>query len=156
MTERLVYCRVCYFAYYILFWRRGRIYPKSLCKGMAKGKLILVSWSGGKFTLHNDGSLSYIGEEAHALSINTESKFEDLRAEVAEMWNHDPDSLTIKYFLPHNNKTLITVSNDKDLQHLLDFHGNSATVDVYVLTNENQTSDQLTMSHCRYNSFHNA
>ncbi|XP_040969231.1 uncharacterized protein [Gossypium hirsutum] len=129
--------------------RRGRIYPKSLCKGMAKGKLILVSRSRGKFTLHNDGSLSYIGEEAHALSINTESKFEDLKAEVAEMWNHDPDSLTIKYFLPHNNKTLITVSNDKDLQHLLDFHGNSAAVDVYVLTNENQTSDQLTMYHCR-------
>ncbi|PPS07625.1 hypothetical protein GOBAR_AA12998 [Gossypium barbadense] len=116
---------------------------------MAKGKLILVSRSRGKFTLHNDGSLSYIGEEAHALSINTESKFEDLKAEVAEMWNHDPDSLTIKYFLPHNNKTLITVSNDKDLQHLLDFHGNSAAVDVYVLTNENQTSDQLTMYHCR-------
>ncbi|KAK8581393.1 hypothetical protein V6N13_144420 [Hibiscus sabdariffa] len=128
---------------------RGRIFSKSLCKGMAKRKLIVISRSGGKFTLSDDGSLSYCGEEAHAISINTESKFDELKAEVAEMWNYDPDSLTIKYFLPHNNKTLITVSNDKDLQHLLDFHGNSATVDVYVLTNENQTSDQLTMSHSR-------
>ncbi|KAE8655301.1 MuDR family transposase, putative isoform 2 [Hibiscus syriacus] len=65
------------------------------------------------------------------------------------MWNYNPDSLTIKYFIPHNNKSLIKVSNDKNLQHLLDFHGNSATVDIYVLTNENQTSDQLSMSHSR-------
>ncbi|KAE8658728.1 hypothetical protein F3Y22_tig00116970pilonHSYRG00109 [Hibiscus syriacus] len=116
---------------------------------MAKGKLIVISQSGGKFTLSDDGSLSYCGGEAHAVSINTESKYDELKAELAEMWNYDPDSLTIKYFLPHNNKTLITVSNDIDLQHLLDFHGNSATVDVYVLTNEDQTSDQLTMSPSR-------
>ncbi|XP_022724502.1 uncharacterized protein LOC111281133 isoform X2 [Durio zibethinus] len=117
---------------------------------MAKAKLIIICRSGGKFTLSSDGSLSYTGGDAHAISINTESKFEELKAEVAEMWKYDPDSLTIKYFLPHNNKTLIMISNDKDMQHLLDFHGNSATVDVYVLTNENQTSDQLTMSHSRY------
>ncbi|XVE89351.1 hypothetical protein DITRI_Ditri19aG0195200 [Diplodiscus trichospermus] len=114
---------------------------------MAKAKLIVVCQSGGKFTLSGDGSLSYVGGDAHATSINTESKFDELKAEVAEMWKYDPDSLTIKYFLPHNRKTLITVSNDKDLQHLLDFHGNSATVDVYVVTNENQTSNQLTMCH---------
>ncbi|XP_039004437.1 uncharacterized protein LOC120131526 [Hibiscus syriacus] len=44
---------------------------------------------------------------------------------------------------------VITVSNYKDLQHLLDLHGNSETVDIYVLTNENQTSDQLSTSHSR-------
>ncbi|XVF75071.1 hypothetical protein PTKIN_Ptkin13bG0159100 [Pterospermum kingtungense] len=116
---------------------------------MAKAKLIVVCLSGGKFTSSSDGSLSYTGGDAHAISINTESKFDELKAEVAEMFKYDPCSLTIKYFLPHNKKTLITISNDKDLQHLLDFHGNSATVDVYVLTNENQTSNQLTMSHSR-------
>ncbi|KAK6239569.1 hypothetical protein QUC31_005038 [Theobroma cacao] len=116
---------------------------------MAKGKLIAVCQSGGKFTPGSDGSLSYTGGDAHAIRINTDSKFDELKAEVAEMWKYDPDSFTIKYFLPHNNKTLITISNDQDLQHLLDFHGNSATVDVYVLTNVNQISDQLTMSHSR-------
>ncbi|XWS18025.1 hypothetical protein CRYUN_Cryun32bG0006600 [Craigia yunnanensis] len=116
---------------------------------MAKAKLIVVCRSEGKFILSSDGSLSYTGGDAHAVSINTESKFDELKAELAEMWKYDPDSFTIKYFLPHNKKTLIMISNDKDLQHLLDFHGNSATVDVYVLTNENQTSNQLTMSHSR-------
>ncbi|OMO64109.1 Phox/Bem1p [Corchorus capsularis] len=115
---------------------------------MAKGKLTAVCQSGGKFTSDSDGSLSYTGGDAHAISINTESKFDELKAEMAEMWKYDPDSLTIKYFLPHNKKTLITISNDKDLQHLLDFHGSSATVDVYVLPNENQTSHQ-TMSQSR-------
>ncbi|KAE8710973.1 hypothetical protein F3Y22_tig00110317pilonHSYRG00019 [Hibiscus syriacus] len=100
---------------------------------MAKGKLIVISRSRGKFTLGDDGSISYRGEEDHATSINTETKFHELEAEVAEMWNYDPNSLTIKYFFPHNNKTLITISNDKYLQHFLDFHGNLETIDVYVL-----------------------
>ena len=33
---------------------------------MAKGKLITVCQSGGKFTSSNDGSLSYTGGDAHA------------------------------------------------------------------------------------------
>lgn len=56
---------------------------------MAKAKLVVVCLSGGKFTLSSDGSLSYTGEDAHAISINTESKFDELKAEVAEMWKYD-------------------------------------------------------------------
>ena len=35
-------------------------------EGMAKGKLITVCQSGGKFTSSSDGSLSYTGGDAHA------------------------------------------------------------------------------------------
>ncbi|XWS36027.1 hypothetical protein CRYUN_Cryun20dG0047000 [Craigia yunnanensis] len=54
---------------------------------MAKGELITVCQSGGKFTSStSDGSLSYTGGDAHVISINTESKFDELKADVAEMW----------------------------------------------------------------------
>ncbi|RXH96797.1 hypothetical protein DVH24_009639, partial [Malus domestica] len=36
-------------------------------------------------------------------------------------------------FLLGNNKTLITVSNDKDLHRMIKFHGNFATIDVYIM-----------------------
>ncbi|CAN1160249.1 Protein FAR1-RELATED SEQUENCE 4 [Linum perenne] len=99
-------------------------------------KLIVICQSRGKFVLTDDGGLSYSGGEAHALSISRESKFDNFRAEMAEFWKYDPNAITVKYFVPHNNKTLITVSSDKDLQRLLDFHEDSSTVDAYVLTNE--------------------
>ncbi|THU58881.1 hypothetical protein C4D60_Mb03t19150 [Musa balbisiana] len=36
------------------------------------------------------------------------------------------------YFLPRNKQTLITISNDKDLQRMVDFHADSDTTDIFV------------------------
>ncbi|KAL9360235.1 hypothetical protein Peur_048358 [Populus x canadensis] len=101
---------------------------------------IVICQSGGKFTTASDGSLSYVGGDAHAISVSRETKFDDLRSEMADMWKYGADSMTIKYFLPNNMRTLITISSDKDLQRFLDFHGNSVTVDVFVIKNENSTA----------------
>ncbi|KDP28332.1 hypothetical protein JCGZ_14103 [Jatropha curcas] len=109
------------------------------------GKLIVVCQSRGKFNTASDGSLSYTGGEAHAISVSRESKFDELKSEMAEMWNYDPNSLTIKYFLPNNKQTLITISSDKDIQRMIDFHEESKTVDVYVLTNEILASEASAM-----------
>uniref|UniRef100_A0AB38Z7H9 DBD protein n=1 Tax=Paeonia suffruticosa TaxID=45171 RepID=A0AB38Z7H9_PAESU len=112
---------------------------------MAKGKLIVICQSGGKFTMTSDGSLSFMGGDAHAISVNNETQFGELKSEMAEMWKCDPDLMTLKYFLPSNKRTLITISNDRDIQNMIDFHEGSATVDVYVMTAEDPASAVSTM-----------
>lgn len=114
------------------------------CQAMGSGKLILICQSGGKFTTTSDGSLVYKGGDAHALSVSKESKFDELKSEMAEMWKYDPNSMTVKYFLPNNNKTLITISGDKDIKRLIDFHEDSGTVDVFAMVGEKPTDDALT------------
>ncbi|KAK6236141.1 hypothetical protein SCA6_011478 [Theobroma cacao] len=99
---------------------------------MARGKLILICQSGGEFVTKDDGSLSYAGGEAHALDISPETAFDDLKYKLAETCNLEYKSLSIKYFLPGNRRTLITLSNDKDLKRMYDFHGDSVTADVFL------------------------
>ncbi|RWR93317.1 hypothetical protein CKAN_02256200 [Cinnamomum micranthum f. kanehirae] len=48
-------------------------------------------------------------------------------------------SFIIKYFLPNNKRTLITISNDKGLQRMVDFHEDSDNIDVYILAGETTT-----------------
>ncbi|KAK9287904.1 hypothetical protein L1049_016348 [Liquidambar formosana] len=108
---------------------------------MAKGKLIVICQSGGKFTTTGDGSLSYSGGDAHAMSVNKNTKFDDFTSEIAEMGKHDLSSMTIKYFLPNNNRTLISISSNKDIQRMIEFHEDSATVDVYVVTTHSGAID---------------
>lgn len=99
---------------------------------MGKGKLILICQSGGTFITNDDGSLSYTGGEAEAIDINHETVFDDLKFKLAEIWDLDYTSLSIKYFLPGNRRTLINLSNDRDLKRMYDFHGESVTADVFV------------------------
>lgn len=100
---------------------------------MARTKLILICQSHGEFVTNEDGSLSYHGGEAHAVDINHETLFEHLKLKLAELWNLDYKSLSLKYFLPGNRHTLITLSNDKDLKRMYDFHESSVTADVFVM-----------------------
>lgn len=108
---------------------------------MVKRKLVVICQSGGKFTTSGDGSLLYNGGEAHAITVSSESKFDELKSEMADMWKYDPNALTMKYFLPNNKKTLITISSNKDIQRMIDFHEDSATVDIYVMKDDNPTTD---------------
>ncbi|KAK9268390.1 hypothetical protein L1049_000139 [Liquidambar formosana] len=110
---------------------------------MPRGKLILICQSGGKFVTNDDGSLSYTGGEAHAVDINHETLFDDLKLKLAEMGNLEYKTLSIKYFLPGNRRTLITLSNDKDLKRMIDFHGDSVTADVFVMGREGFNRDAL-------------
>ncbi|XP_044472285.1 uncharacterized protein LOC123200945 [Mangifera indica] len=99
---------------------------------MVKGKLILICQSGGEFVTKDDGSLSYDGGEANAITINPETAFDDLMLKLAELLNFDHKSLSVKYFLPGNRRTLITLSNDRDLKRMYDFHEEAVTADVFV------------------------
>ncbi|XP_043721787.1 uncharacterized protein LOC122669165 [Telopea speciosissima] len=119
---------------------------------MARGKLILICQSGGEFVSNNDGSLQYTGGgEAHAVDVHHSTSFDDLKLELAEMWNFDIKTMSMKYFLPSNKRTLITVSNDKDLKRMIDFHGNSVTADVFISGKERVSHDVLNMHASRGN-----
>ncbi|XP_030472877.1 uncharacterized protein LOC115690608 isoform X1 [Syzygium oleosum] len=104
---------------------------------MAAKKVIAICQSGGEFVADKDGALSYAGGEAYAIDIDQQTQLDDFRAEVAEMFGCGAaDAMTIKYFLPGNKKTLITISKDKDLQRMVSFLGDSGTVDVFVMSEE--------------------
>ncbi|KAF3958479.1 hypothetical protein CMV_016631 [Castanea mollissima] len=103
---------------------------------MAGKRIIAICQLGGEFETNSDGSLSYRGGDAHAIDIDDQMKFNEFKMEVAEMFNCSIDTMYIKYFLPGNNKTLITISNDKDLKRMIKFHGDSVTADVYVIMEE--------------------
>ncbi|XP_061991322.1 uncharacterized protein LOC133709558 [Rosa rugosa] len=100
---------------------------------MARAKLILICQCGGEFVRKDDGTLSYTGGDAHAVDINHETLIDDLKLKLAEMCNLEHKSLCIKYFLPGNRRTLITLSSDKDLKRMYEFHGNVVTADVFVM-----------------------
>ncbi|KAJ6995753.1 hypothetical protein NC653_012576 [Populus alba x Populus x berolinensis] len=53
------------------------------------------------------------------------------------MFSCNVNTMSLKYFLPGNKKTLITISNDKDLNRMIKFHGDSFTVDIYVILEDN-------------------
>lgn len=86
--------------------------------------------------MDKDGMMTYKGGDAHAIDIDDEMKFSAFKMEVAEVFNWSTNTVSMKYFLPGNRKTLITISNDKDLARMIKFHDNCATVDIYVMIEE--------------------
>ncbi|XP_054822736.1 uncharacterized protein LOC129321032 [Prosopis cineraria] len=117
---------------------------------MVKGKLILISQSGGEFLTNDDGSMSYTRGEAHAVEINHETSFDDLKLKLAELWNLQSKTLSIKYFLPGNRKTLICISNDRDLKRMKEFYVDSITADVFVSGKEGFDQESLNMNTRRH------
>ncbi|CAB4316941.1 unnamed protein product [Prunus armeniaca] len=103
---------------------------------MAAKKVIAICQSGGEFVTNKDGSLSYTGGEAYAVDIDQQTLLGDFKSEIADMFNCSAETMSIKYFLPGNKKTLITISKDKDLQRMVNFLGDTATVDVFVMSEE--------------------
>ncbi|KAL3515865.1 hypothetical protein ACH5RR_022767 [Cinchona calisaya] len=101
---------------------------------MAVKKVIAVCQSGGEFETDKDGFLSYKGGDAHAMEIDDKMKFKDFRTEVAEMFNCNIGTMILKYFLPSNKKTLITISNEKDLKRMIKFHSDADTAEIFVMT----------------------
>lgn len=103
---------------------------------MVGKRIIAICQSGGEFESNAEGLLCYRGGDAHAMEIDDKMKFKDFKLEVAEMFSCNLGTLAIKYFLPGNKKTLISISNDKDLKSMLKFHNDSDTAEIYVMTEE--------------------
>lgn len=118
---------------------------------MAGKRIITICQSGGEFFTEKDGTLSYRGSDAHAIDIDDQMKFNEFKMEVTEMFGCNTNNMSIKYFLPGNKKTLITVSNDKDLKRMIKFHDDFATVDIYVME-ETVAPDVSNLPASRYSS----
>ncbi|KAM7278591.1 hypothetical protein ACFE04_005725 [Oxalis oulophora] len=103
---------------------------------MATKKVIAICQWGGNFVTDKDGMMSYNGGEASAIDIDEQTTMDDLKAEVAETISHSVDNMLIKYFLPGNKKTLINIAKDKDLKRMISFLGETPTVDMYIMTQE--------------------
>lgn len=103
---------------------------------MAENKIIAICQLGGEFEIEKDGTLSYKGGEAHAIDIDDQTKFDEFKMEAAEVFCCNVNTMSLKYFLPGNRKTLITISNDKDLKRMIKFHGDSITADIYIIMEE--------------------
>ncbi|XP_058092845.1 uncharacterized protein LOC131239257 [Magnolia sinica] len=100
------------------------------------GKIVVICQFGGEFVPNYDGTMLYMGGEAHAMEVDRNTNLDDFKSEIAEMGKCDVGTSSIKYFLPGNKRTPITVSNDKDLQRMIDFHKQSATIDVYIVAGD--------------------
>ncbi|CAH2079452.1 unnamed protein product [Thlaspi arvense] len=110
---------------------------------MGKGKLILICQSGGKFVTDDDGTMTYTGGQAEAININHETSFDDFKLKVAKFFNLDYHSLSLKYFLPLNRRTLITMKQEKDMKRMYDFHVSSVTAEVFVTGQEGFHSERV-------------
>lgn len=99
---------------------------------MAGGTIVAICQFGGEFISNDDGTTSYTGGEAHAIDIRRDMPINDFKAEITNMFNIDSSTVSIKYFLPSNKRTLITISSDKDLERMVDFNMGSMTTDIYV------------------------
>ncbi|XP_057485975.1 uncharacterized protein LOC130772270 isoform X2 [Actinidia eriantha] len=103
---------------------------------MAMKKIIAICQSGGEFETNDDGSLSYNGGDAYALDLDNQMKLSDFKQELADTFHFSVDGMLIKYFLPGNKKTLITISKDKDFKRMISFFGDSDQVDVFIMIDE--------------------
>ncbi|CAH2054734.1 unnamed protein product, partial [Thlaspi arvense] len=112
------------------FWKLGIVV-------MATNKVIAICQSGGKFVTSKDGSLSYSSDgDAFAIDIDQNTSMTDFKSELAENFGLGLETMSLKYFLPGNNKTLITISKDKDFIRMVNFSADAGTVEIFVLPEE--------------------
>ncbi|XP_020191193.1 uncharacterized protein [Aegilops tauschii subsp. strangulata] len=102
---------------------------------MAEGGIVVaICQHGGEFTPGPNGNLVYKGGEAHAVDVSREMPLDSFKDEVSKVFHVDVTDMSFKYFLPNNNRTLITISCDRDLQRMVDFTASAAQVDVFVIS----------------------
>ncbi|XP_014755168.1 uncharacterized protein LOC100825703 isoform X2 [Brachypodium distachyon] len=101
---------------------------------MAEGGIVVaICQYGGEFTSGPNG-LIYKGGEAHAVDVSREMSLDSFKDEVSKVFHVDVTDMSFKYFLPNNNKTLITISCDRDLQRMVEFTASAAQADVFVIS----------------------
>lgn len=100
---------------------------------MTESGIVAICQHGGEFSTLADGSMLYNGGEAHVIDIDQNMLYEDFKSEIASVLNIDVSTMAIKYFLPNNKRTLITVSCDKDLKRMIALNAAPGTVDIFIL-----------------------
>ncbi|KAJ3674080.1 hypothetical protein LUZ60_006072 [Juncus effusus] len=108
--------------------------------------IVAICQHGGEFITTPEGVLSYSGGDAHAIEVSREMTVEDFRHEINNIFNIDSTDLPLKYFLPNNRRTLISVSCDRDLQRMVDFTANVASAEVFILSKPERVKNTVAQS----------
>ncbi|XP_068635264.1 uncharacterized protein [Aristolochia californica] len=103
---------------------------------MADKVTIVICHYGGEFHTSDVGSMQYKGGGAKALDVRSSTTLEEIKSELALELQCETSALKLKYFLPGDNITPLNIVIDKDIQRMIDFHGDVKTVHVYVLHDE--------------------
>ncbi|CAH2044684.1 unnamed protein product, partial [Thlaspi arvense] len=109
---------------------------------MATKKVIAICQSGGHFVTNKDGTLAYKDGVAYVIDIDHDTSLSGFTSEFAERFGLSGEAMTtmsLKYFLPKNKKTLITISKDKDFKRMLSFSADAPDVEIFVLPKEPDT-----------------
>lgn len=126
---------------------------KFTCSKMVSKKIIAICQSGGDFKTGKDDSLFYEGGEAYAVDLDHQTQLSDFKKELVETFQFSDDGMAIKYLLPGNRKTLITISRDKDLQRMVSFCEDSGQVEVFIITEEDAARNVSNLPASRYLRF---
>ncbi|XP_039143349.1 uncharacterized protein LOC120280548 [Dioscorea cayenensis subsp. rotundata] len=114
---------------------------------MAEGNtLVAICQYGGEFVTNSDGSMFYYGGEAHAVDVNRETLLDDLKSEITSVFGIDLSGMSMKYFLPNNRRTLISISSDKDLQRMVEFNLNVRNTEVYIVNKVDNRATRSTVA----------
>ncbi|XP_076901770.1 uncharacterized protein LOC143556301 [Bidens hawaiensis] len=96
-------------------------------------KMIAICHYGGEFETYEDGLMSYSGGDSYAVDLEINMQLSGFKQEIAEAIDSTVDGMLIKYFLPGNNKNLITVSKDKDFSRMVNYYNEFDQFEVYVM-----------------------
>ncbi|WVZ48859.1 hypothetical protein U9M48_000259, partial [Paspalum notatum var. saurae] len=108
------------------------------------GIVVAICQYGGEFTTSGpDGNLIYNGGKAHVVAITRDLSLESFKNELSKVFHVDVADMSLKYFLPNNNKTLITISCDLHLQRMVDFTSNAAQVHVFLISRQENRGFQM-------------
>ncbi|KAG8384057.1 hypothetical protein BUALT_Bualt04G0078400 [Buddleja alternifolia] len=96
-------------------------------------KLIVSCKFGGEFQQGEYG-VQYNGGEAYAIEVDEEISFDTFRARVVAKCglNEKGSLIALKYYLPTNNTTLISLRDDSDMKIFVNLFKDSISSDIYV------------------------
>ncbi|PWA93277.1 PB1 domain-containing protein [Artemisia annua] len=96
-------------------------------------KMIAICKYGGEFDTSEDGLMLYSGGEAYAVDLVDNMQLSDFKQEIAESIDLTVDEMLVKYFLPGNNKNLITVSKEKDFERMVSYYKDCEQMEVFIM-----------------------
>ncbi|KAG8366000.1 hypothetical protein BUALT_Bualt17G0030600 [Buddleja alternifolia] len=98
------------------------------------GRKLIVSCKFGDEFQQGEYGVQYNGGEAFAIEVDEEISFDTFRARVVAKCglNEEGSLIAMKYYLPTNNTTLISLRDDPDMKIFVNLFKDSLSSDIYV------------------------
>ncbi|GJT70266.1 hypothetical protein Tco_1029552, partial [Tanacetum coccineum] len=96
-------------------------------------KRIAICRYRGVFDKREDGLMSYSGGEAYVVDLVDNMQLSGFKQEIAKTIDSTVDGMLVKYFLPRNNKILITVLKEKDFARMVNIYKDCEHMEVFIM-----------------------